>query len=784
MIGARARVIAVWLGVVLTCSTFAFLATPILTQIAHFIPRTDVTADLLDDLYSSVAARMVLIAIEGDSEQVRAGVSNRLAGELRQSRMFVRVLNGPTSLSPDDIDGLFDHRYLLSPTVSSERFTVERLRQALQQRLSELSSPLAPISKEYLPTDPTGEFRGVVALLKGGRRQPQTHFGVWMSPDGKRALLLAETQSSGFDPKAQAPVVAEITRAFAVASANTATSLAMSGPGVLAILSEKTIRTEATLLSLGSFSAIVLLLALAYRSARVVFLSPLPLLSAVVVAVAVVGGLYGGIQGIVLGFGATLMGVAVDYPVHLFSHLDRDRSVAEAMRRIWPTLRLCVLSTAVGYLAMISTSLTGLAQLGVFSVVGLVTAAIVTRWILPALLPERWAPPTLPDRDRLLQALLRIRLRAWPMFAAGSLLLAGLVTNLVLDPPHWQSDLAALSPIPADVLARDQQLRADLGAPETGHVLFIRAITPEAALRRSEELVEKLRPLVAAGDLTGFDAASFYLPSQATQRARRNALPDEQTLRTRLAEADAGLPFRPGLFEPFISAVEQTRTARLLGIDDIRHTPLGLRVESMLYPSEGGWTGMVLLSGVRDSASFATAIEGFGYPDVVYVDFRAATSRLMTEFRDQALDRLLWGGLLLIGVLAVGVRSWQRCLVVLLPVSLAISLDLVVLALAGESLTLFHLVSLLLVVGLGIDYSLFFSEPANDSVEQQRTLHALLVCSSSTAAGFGVLCFSSLPVLTAIGQTVTLGVVAAFGFAAIIARPWAVSQLPGRGGSR
>jgi Predicted exporter len=780
----RFLAIAVWLALILGCSAVAIVATPILTQMSQFIPRSDATADLLDDLYSSVAARMVFVGIDGGSEAARAAVSNRLAAALRATGLFERVLNGPSSLSPDDLQDLFAQRYLLSPSVNAGRFTTEALHHALRQRLNELASPLAPISKEYLASDPTGEFRSVLSLLQGATHQPRTYAGVWVSPDGARALMIVETPMSGFDPKAQAPVVAAIQAAFEVARGSEDVTLSLSGPGVLAVLSATTISTEATLLSLASIGAIIVLLSLAYRSLRVVLLTPLPLLSSLLAATAVIGIVYGGIQGIVLGFGATLMGVSVDYPVHLFSHLRRDQTVAEAMRRVWPTLRLCVLSTAVGYLAMISTSLSGLAQLGIFSIAGLLTAAMVTRWLLPAVLPECWAPPQRIGSNPLLQRLWLLRLPFLPMLALGALLLVVLIVDLTVNPPGWQGDLATLSPIPSDVLKRDAQLRADLGAPEAGHVLFIRAITPEAVLVRSEEVSERLRQLVADGDLQGFDAPSLYLPSQAAQRARRDALPAEQILRDRLAEASAGLPFRPGLFEPFVQAVQHARTARLLGIDDVRHTPLGLRLESLLYPRNDGWTGLVLLSGVRDPHGLATRIAELAYPDVHYVNVRAATARLMTEFRDEAYDRMLWGGVLLIAVLAVGLRSWQRCLVVVLPLLLAIAVTLVLLRLLGEPLTLFHLVSLLLVVGLGIDYGLFFSAVHNDPDEQRRTLHALLVCSSSTMVGFGVLCLSSLPVLNAIGQTVALGVAAAFVFAAIIARPWALGQLPGKGGSR
>ena len=788
LVDKRWRAIVAWFCLIAVCGTLAVSRTPIETQISQLLPRTEATAQLLDDFSSSIAARMIMIGIEGSDERATAAASTRLAHELQASGAFARVLNGPSSLAKTEIDQLFAYRYALSPSVVADRFTADSLRQALRQRLSELNSPLAAVVKEFLPSDPTGEFRTILVLLQGELHQPQTRSGVWFSHDGKTALLLAETRASGFDVNEQKPAVAAVRRAFDAARADVALadahlSLAMSGPAVLAVLSEETIRREAGLLGAASLGAIIVLLILAYRSPRVILVCPVPMLSAVVVAIAVVGVLYGGLQGIVLGFGATLMGVAVDYPVLLFSHLRRETSVETTIQRLWPTLRLCVLSAAVAYLAMTATSVAGLSQLSTFSIAGLVTAAIITRWVVPALLPTHWAPVTNLDRLPTMPAMVR-HLRPGPVITTATVLLAALAAGTVVAPPRWQSDLAALSPIPAPILAQDARLRRELGAPEAGQLLLIRAATPEAVLDRSEDLVRRLRDLVAAGHLTGFDAPSLYLPSQFTQRQRRAALPDEATLRANLAEASAGLPFRAQLFESFIDAVQRARVAPAVGIDDLRHTPLGIKLGALLYPRGDGWSGLVLLSGVRDPAAIAAAVADAGYPRVTYVDFRSLTSRLMSEFRDRALQSASWGAVVLVIALTIGVRSWRRAAVVLLPVALAVLVDLNLFALRGEPLTLFHVVSLLLVVGLGIDYGLFFSRVTGEADERRRTLHALLVCSSSTVAGFGVLCFSSLPVLTSIGQTVTLGVVTAFVFAAIIARPWAASQLPERGGFR
>ncbi len=67
-------------------------------------------------------------------------------------------------------------------------------------------------------------------------------------------------------------------------------------------------------------------------------------------------------------------------------------------------------------------------------------------------------------------------------------------------------------------------------------------------------------------------------------------------------------------------------------------------------------------------------------------------------------------------------------------------------------------------LGIGIDYSLFFSRPA-PLTDRRNTAHALLVCAISTLTVFGILAFSRLPVLHAIGLTVFLGVSASYGFA-------------------
>src|SRR5690606_40356428 len=118
----------------------------------------------------------------------------------------------------------------------------------------------------------------------------------------------------------------------------------------------------------------------------------------------------------------------------------------------------------------------------------------------------------------------------------------------------------------------------------------------------------------------------------------------------------------------------------------------------------------------------------------------------------------------------IALRAPRRVARVVLPMAFTLVLTLAVLRGAGVELTLFHLVSLVLGAGLGLDYALFFERTGSDRREQLRTLHAIVVCGAMTALVFGLLALSSIPVLQAIGTTVMIGVAGNFVLALLVAR--------------
>ena len=122
-------------------------------------------------------------------------------------------------------------------------------------------------------------------------------------------------------------------------------------------------------------------------------LGALPLVSGALAGLAAVSALFASVHGITLAFGFTLIGVAQDYPLHLFSHLHPGISPLETARQVWRPLATGVASTCVAYLAFLVSGVTGLAQLACLTVTGLVVAGLTTRFLLPHIVPATTRDP-------------------------------------------------------------------------------------------------------------------------------------------------------------------------------------------------------------------------------------------------------------------------------------------------------------------------------------------------------------------------------------------------------
>lgn len=777
----------VWLALValLLCGAVVRQAR-FTSDMSAFLPQAPTPEQqlLVDQLRDGLVSRLVLVGVEGSDGPTRAALSKAVAQKLRNAPQFSSVSNGESVAMERDQAFLMAHRYQLSPAMAPAHFTVDGLRAALGDTLDLLASPAGLLVKSLLPHDPTGELPLLLDNLGRGGTGPRNADGVWASRDGERALLLLQTRAAGSDTDGQQRAMDTIRAAFAEAvqaqkTPAASAKLVLTGPGVFGVNVRNTIESEVKRLSAISIVLIVLLLWLIYRSVLTLALGLLPVLVGAVAGIAAVSLGFGTVHGLTLGFGTTLIGESVDYSIYLFvqsdaSATDKDRSAW--VKRFWPTIRLGVMTSICGFASLLMSGFPGLAQLGLYSIAGLVAAATVTRFVLPQLLPRSFKVRDVSALGaRLAGVVQRAAALRWGVL--GLCVVAALALAAQRN-QVWNQELSALSPVSASDMALDAELRADLGAPDVRYLVVVSGTTQEAVLQGAEKVVARLQPLVDDHSIAGVDSPTTLLPSLATQQARQASLPTTTELQSRLAEALVDMPLRAERLAPFVQDAEAARQAPAVQRADLAGTSLALAVDGMLLQQKTAngaprWSVFLPLhaapSGDIDPARIRPLLVNTG---ALFVDMKGETDRLYRSYLHEAVLLSGAGLLAIVLLLAVALRSPMAVLRVLAPLVGAVLCVAAALVSTGYSLTILHLVGLLLIVAVGSNYALFFSSGQGDITP--RTLASLLFANMTTVAGFGILGFSQVPVLQAIGLTVGPGAILALCFSAV----WAHTPRP------
>jgi len=753
---ARKRLaLTLWLLGVAACLLIVSRTT-LRTDMAAFLPSSAPLAQtaLTGQASNGAAAHLILLAIQGAPPQILAALSRGLATRLREKPEFIDVANGDPASFAGVQNFIWANRYLLAGDITPARFSAPGLHAALETDLSLLGSDMGGVLQNTLPADPTGEVLTLQSQL-AGPPGPSLLDGVWVT--GGRALLLVHTAAPGFDIEAQQKDLTLIQDAFNQTPGAGAATLRETGPGVFAVHIQAITKKDVSRLSLLATTGAICLLLFAYRSARVLLLGLLPVATGALAAVAAVSLKFGYVHGVTLGFGVTLIGESLDYAIYLFTQTAPGEPAAETLARIWPTLRLGAATSVVGFSAMLLSNFAGFAQLGLFSITGLITAAAVTRFVLPHLVSPGFFAPGSGILARPLLAVIGSRALLRPLIAAT--VLAGGAALLAHRGSLWDGNLANLSPIPPADQALDQTLRHDLGVPDQRYFAVLAAGSEQAALEASEILAATLRSQVAQHRLGGFDVPSATLPSLRTQSQRQAALPDAATLRENFAQASAGMPFRPHDFDPFFAAVAQARTAPLITEQNLP-PPLALRVDSMLMHTGNRWTVIAPLTGVTNPAQLAASVQ--------LVDLDHESLELLKVFQSDSCKLAGIGSLAILAILLAGLRSPSRVAAIAAPLAAAVIVTAAILTLDGEKLSIFMVVGFLLIVAVGSNYCLFFARPERDGAKRQRAVGAIVLANLCTVSAYGLMSFSRIPVLHDIGMTVAIGTFLSLFFGAAI----------------
>lgn len=761
--------LAIWL-VFLLCSGFILgKRTQITTDLSFFLPRA---ADHFSNLVINISregpgSRLILGEITGGSLDERIRISDQMIDQLGKDQRFTNARNGLQTKDLFDIEHvLFPYRFHLISSASDHAWDAPQLHEALMQRFDELSGVKGQLLERWIERDPLGYWTQFLKRLEH-LPSPAVLKGHWIRNQGEATLFILETGARSFELEAQASAQQVVNDLFKRIRGQDM-HLTLGGAGVLAVDANRSVSREAGWLSLINTLIVSALLIGVYRSFKIYILGMIPLLNGLIFGAMAIRLAFGEIHAITLGFGSTLLGVAADYPNHFFTHLKRNQRAEDTMQHLWPTLRMGILTNVAGFGVMMFSGFRGLQEIGIFAASGLVAAGLSTRFILPVLTPEnahvnlppfKTALKRFPRPSRALRILFCVILTA----CTGGWFLTS-------QTPLFNDDLGSLNPVPADRLMKDINLQQAFSIPDMRYLALIVGHSAEEVLQKCEQLRPSLTSLSQKDALEGFQLLCDITPSQKRQKERLSTLPSADQARTSMKRAVLDTPFDVKGFSPLLEDLSHIGELAPLTEQTLRNTALEAGAHAMHQASGDLHTLIVPFHDVKDAAALKNTLLPLAGQDIHFLDLRSSLTERIRAQRIEAARLMLWAIIFIYGFLAIGLRSAMKAWSILLPMLLATLSTAWVMAVFFKGLTIYHLASLLLVMGLSLDQALFFNRPCENAEEARRTRLSILICSSSSICAFGGLAFSSIQLLTSIGATVALGAFLAVCYSSMLAK--------------
>lgn len=716
------------------------------------VPTNAEQAMVVDQISAGPGARLILAAVDGAPADDLIDFSTDLAERWRGLDGVERVENGEFEIDRKTEDLLMRARFLLVDGIE-QRVSAEAISASLDDRLAELA--LAGRQAEQLiRRDPLGLLPELAERLSAADTT-ETLDGVWLDEAGERAMLVVVSTWPPFAITEQSELVAVLQAEFDRLDDGGRLQLTLGGAPVIAVDSANRSRSNAITLSIAGSAFLLLVLSWAWRSPVLVIASALPLAAGVACGTIVTALVFDQVHGLTLAFGFTLLGVALDYPIHLFGHGDGSR-LDQAARHVRAPLLLGAASTVIAYIAIWASTSPGLAQLGAFSAASL-TGAALTTLLLPKL--GLSAPARVPGRPGF-----GLYLPWLPLVLA---MLAAIVF-IAEGPQRWSADLTRLSPVNLELLEQDLALRQAIRTSDVRHLIVISDEELETVLRRAETTAETLATAREQGILGGWQSPTDLVPSRQRQEQRRSAWPDAQILADRLGEA--GPQFRPQAFSDFLEDLAGLEELPPIEPETWTGSALEMRLASQLGRTESGWRAIITPLALTDAGALENRLVDHQTPARL-VDLRATSEAMVAAYRLDAGQSLAIALALIVALLLVRLKDIRLTMRVLLPPLAAVMCTATVFSVFDHGLTIVHLVGLLLAAGIGLDFAIFSSTLAGNDRSRALTNRAVSLCALSSGGVFLILGQSDIGLLRMLGQTVATGILLAWLFARLCQPP-------------
>jgi len=785
--------------IIIVCGALAaigLMRLEIDTDVVRSLPTDEkVISDALDIFTHHPIHDQIAIDVTLSHDDLDALIDSAkfIEDRLDQSGLFAEVgMSKMSSLIPE----LAFHVVLNLPYL----FSAEELNESVAPRLSqtEISKKVEAIvaglssmdgigQSEFLAADPLGLKDLVLAKMAmlAPSGNSRIYLGRLLSEDGRHLLVTARPSMPGSDTASARKIgqlLSDISAELTARLSNKGYKVTLTPTGAYraALDNELIIRKDVNTAVLLAAVGIILLLILAFPRPLIGLMSLVPALAGSAAAFFVYSLIHPSISIMVLGFGGAIISITVDHGIAYLLFLDcpHETRGKDASREVWAVGIMAVLTTIGAFIVLCFSGFPIFVQLGQFTALGVLFSFLFVHLIFPKIFP---AVPAGSNRALPLQKFVDTLFNTGKAGAVIAALFA--VVMLFYAKPQFNTNISAMNTVSRETLAADRLFANVWGDISSKSYLMISAATIDDIQKTDDSLLNEIDQDVDTGLLASAFVPSMFFPGDKRRNenfAAWQSFWDKNKVsqvQNSLIEASTAKGFSEDAFEPFFISINNPRSRSEIEIP--------ARFQSLMGISQAQESDSFI--------QFITIAPGNSYDADAFLDKYSSFGKIFeSQFFAKKLGELLFatfGRMFLIIAISVTVLlffvflSWRLTIITLLPVVFAYVSTLGTLKLLGHPLDIPGLMLSIVILGMGIDYSIFFVRAHQryrnlDQPSYRLVRMAVFMASASTLVGFGALISAEHSLLNSAGLTSFLGIGYSLIGAFVLLPPLLKAQFP------
>lgn len=728
------------------------------TDIIALLPQSENSfADNSIKEISAEASKEILFLISANDVKSAILMGEEFVMQIRKSKAFESV--DPMRADEMMRAGLALYapfKYCILPEKTISLLSTKGLPAALQQSLEILQSPLSAFYADFINTDPL--FNAPLYLQESAPQNQnqiiEKGYLLLKNENKYYFVINAHLASSAFEKGTHDILMPDIKIAEKnLKSKYPEFNMLKSGLVFFAERASVTAQNEISWLGSISILGVILLMLVVFRSFKQVLLSLLAIGVGVLVALTITLMVFPKIHLVTLTFGTSLIGVSIDYSTHYFADYlfnKNNWTPKDCLKRIGSGISWGAFTTILAFAAIAINPLPGLHQIAVFSVAGVIGAYVTVMFAFPYFLSstEKAAKP-FTFVSKFFEFIF-----IYPHFIVKyKKLFFSTFALMLLGFFFIQSDddIRSLQSPPADLLQNEKLVHQMLHKYETARFILIRSDSAENLLQKEESIKPLLKELISKNAISHFFAISQFLPSQAQQS--KNHLLLKQAL---LNKESSFTEEEKNILEStdFNMAYHTEGEPKKLTPANFYASPFGKKFKNLLHYEATTPFSLILLQSVKPDAD-KTIQETFkNQKDVFYINKIDQISETLKQMREQIIISTLLVYILIYLLLCFKFGIKKGFFIIVVPAFAATS-SLILVALSGQNLHISHTLAIIIVLGTGIDYTIFLAE---SPTQKNATTLAIALSAITTILSFGLLTFCQTEFLSAFGLVILIGV--------------------------